>query len=138
LDDKSFVLSLLAGQRPDAFICANDHTAARLLRALQQNDVHVPQDIRVVGFDDAKFSTLVSPALTTVRQPCHELAVTAFRAMLERQVEPGLPPRHMMIMPQLVVRDSCGAGPDADEVESGNSSAERLQIRNVGEPSVAA
>ena len=139
LDDKSFVLSLLAGQRPDAFICANDHTAARLLRALQQNDVHVPQDIRVVGFDDAKFSTLVSPALTTVRQPCHELAVTAFRAMLERQVEPSLPPRHMMIMPQLVVRDSCGAGHDADEVASGNRSTEGLLIRNVvGEPSVAA
>jgi DNA-binding LacI/PurR family transcriptional regulator len=139
LDDKSFVLSLLAGQRPDAFICANDHTAARLLRALQQNDVHVPQDIRVVGFDDAKFSTLVSPALTTVRQPCHELAVTAFRAMLERQVEPSLPPRHMMITPQLVVRDSCGAGHDADEVASGNGSPEGLMIRNVvGEPSVAA
>ena len=111
LDDKSFVLSILA-RRPDAFICANDHTAALLLRALQQNGVRVPQDIRVVGFDDAKFATLVSPALTTVRQPCHELAVTAFRAMLERQVEPTLPPRHMMIMPQLVVRDSCGSGRD--------------------------
>jgi DNA-binding LacI/PurR family transcriptional regulator len=127
LDDKSFVLSLLAGQRPDAFICANDHTAALLLRALQQNDVRVPQDIRVVGFDDAKFATLVSPALTTARQPCHELAVTAFRAMLERQVEPTLPPRHLMIMPQLVVRDSSGACSDADEAASGNRPTEGLE-----------
>ena len=139
LDDKSFVLSLLAGQRPDAFICANDHTAALLLRALQQNDVRVPQDIRVVGFDDAKFATLVSPALTTARQPCHELAVTAFRAMLERQVEPTFPPRHMMIMPQLVVRDSSGACRDADEAASGNRPTEGLGIRTlVGEESATA
>jgi DNA-binding LacI/PurR family transcriptional regulator len=59
------------------------------------------------------FAKLVSPALTTARQPCNELAVTAFYAMLERQAEPNLPPRHMMIMPQLVVRDSSGTGGEA-------------------------
>ena len=52
---------------------------------------------------------------TTVRQPCNELAVTAFHAMLERQVEPNLPPRHVMIMPQLVVRESSGTGGRSDE-----------------------
>src|ERR1700719_1759608 len=115
LDDKSFVRSLIAGRRPDAFICGNDHTAAQLLRALHQNDVHVPKDVRVVGFDDVNFATLVSPALTTARQPCKELASAAFHAMLERQVEPNLPPRHMMIMPQLVVRES--SGPCRNEAE---------------------
>ena len=109
LDNKSFVRSLVAGRRPDAFICANDHTAALLLRALHRNEVYVPRDVRVVGFDDVSFANLVSPALTTARQPCNELAVTAFSAMLERQAEPNLPPRHVMIMPQLVVRDSSGA-----------------------------
>jgi len=108
-DDESFVRSLLSGRRPDAFICGNDHTAALLLRALHQNAVDVPKDVRVVGFDDVNFAALVSPALTTARQPCNELAVTAFHAMLERQAEPNLPPRHMMIMPQLVARDSSGA-----------------------------
>jgi len=118
LDNNSFVQSLVAGRRPDAFICANDHTAALLLRALHQNDVYVPKDVRVVGFDDLSFAHLVSPALTTARQPCYELAVTAFYAMLQRQAEPNLPPRHMMIMPQLMVRDSSGA---CGEAASGSS-----------------
>jgi len=113
LDNKSFVSSLVSGQRPDAFVCANDHTAALLLRALHQNDVYVPKDVRVVGFDDVSFARLVSPGLTTARQPCHELAVTAFYAMLERLATPNLPPRHMMIMPQLVIRESSGACDDA-------------------------
>ena len=103
LDDKSFVRRLPDGQRPDAFVCANDHTAALLLRTLQQNGVRVPQDVRVVGFDDAKFATLISPSLTTARQPCNQLAIAAFRAMLERQSEPTLPARHIMIRPWFAI-----------------------------------
>jgi DNA-binding LacI/PurR family transcriptional regulator len=109
LDDKGFVRSLTAGSTPDAFVCANDHTAAMLMRALHQNKIRVPDDVRVVGFDDVKFATLVSPPLTTIQQPCRELALTAFRAMLDRQADPSLPARHITLPPRLVVRDSCGA-----------------------------
>lgn len=109
LDDKLFVKSLLSEPLPDAFICANDHTAALLLRALHQNSISVPKDVRVAGFDDAKFATLISPALTTVRQPCIEIAVTAFHAMLERLADASLPPRQMIITPSLIVRESCGS-----------------------------
>jgi LacI family transcriptional regulator len=79
------------------------------MRALHQNHIRVPEDVRVVGFDDVKFATLVSPALTTLQQPCREIALTAFRAMLDRQVDPTLPACHLTIAPRLVVRDSCGA-----------------------------
>ena len=109
MDDRKFTRSLATAPRPDAFICANDHTAALLLRALQQANLRVPQQVRVVGFDDVKFATLVSPPLTTIQQPCRELALTAFRAMLDRQAEPTLPARHITIRPRLIIRDSCGA-----------------------------
>lgn len=127
-EDISFVRSLVAGRHPDAFVCANDYTAALLLRGLHQIDVCVPDDVRVVGFDDVKFSTLVSPALTTMRQPCDEIAVTAFRAMLERQAEPDLPPRHMMVMPRLVVRDSSVGIRDGDKERAGNSPMKEVRI----------
>jgi DNA-binding LacI/PurR family transcriptional regulator len=129
LDDKSFVRSLVAGRRPDAFICANDHTAALLLRGLHQNEVHVPKDVRVVGFDDVNFATLVSPALTTARQPCKEIASAAFHAMLERQVESNLPPRQMMIMPQLVVRESSGPCRNEAEVATESRPTEGVATR---------
>lgn len=107
--EKAFVRSLVSGSKVDAFVCTNDHTAAMLLRGLQQLSVKVPQDVRVVGFDDAKFATLVSPPLTTVLQPYQDIALAAFRAMTERQAESLLPARHITITPRLVVRDSCGA-----------------------------
>lgn len=107
-EDLKFSRRLAAGRRWDAFVCANDHTAALLIRHLEQAGTHVPKDVRVAGFDDAKFATLVSVPLTTIRQPCRDLALTAFRAMLERIAEPTLPARHILLRPRLVVRESCG------------------------------
>ena len=107
--DAKFVRKLTAGKQADAFICANDDTAAILMRSLAANGIKVPRDARVVGFDDAKYATLVSPALTTIHQPCRDLAVIAFRAMLERIAEPMLPARSFALTPRLVVRESCGA-----------------------------
>jgi LacI family transcriptional regulator len=109
MNDKAFVRNLTTAPLPDAFLCANDHTAALLLRALHDARVRVPEKVRVVGFDDVKFATLVSPPLTTAQQPCREIALTAFRAMLDRQADPTLPARHISLPPRLVVRDSCGA-----------------------------
>ncbi|HEY5895625.1 MAG TPA: GntR family transcriptional regulator [Chthoniobacterales bacterium] len=117
LDDQSFVSELIAAPLPDAFICANDHTAALLLRTLKQNNVRVPEDVRVVGFDDVKFATLVSPALTTLQQPCREIAISAFRIIVNRLADPTLPPCHVTLAPRLIVRDSCGAY-QADDVKS--------------------
>lgn len=108
-EDKKYVRSLTGSRLPDAYVCANDHTAAQLMRELHQARIQVPQDVRVVGFDDVKFATLVTPPLTTVQQPCREIALTAFRAMMDRLSDATLPPCHLTIAPRLVIRDSCGA-----------------------------
>jgi LacI family transcriptional regulator len=44
-----------------------------------------------------------------MRQPCREIAITAYRALLERIAEPTLPVRTLLLNPTLVVRESCGA-----------------------------
>jgi len=63
----------------------------------------------VAGFDDVKYATLVSVPLTTIHQPCRDIAVMAFRTMMERLAEPTLPARSISLTPRLVVRESCGA-----------------------------
>jgi LacI family transcriptional regulator len=107
--DLKFVRSLVAGRQADAFICANDDTAAVLLRSMESQGVRAPHDVRVVGFDDVKYATLVSVPITTIHQPCRDIAVIAFRTMMERLAEPTLPTRSIMLSPRLVVRESCGA-----------------------------
>jgi LacI family transcriptional regulator len=107
--DLKFVRSLIAGKQVDAFVCANDFTAAVLMRSIESAGARVPLDFKVVGFDDVKYATLVSVPLTTIHQPCQEIATIAFRAMLERIAEPMLPARTIGLTPPLIVRESCGA-----------------------------
>jgi DNA-binding LacI/PurR family transcriptional regulator len=107
--DLKFARSLMAGRQADALICANDFTAAVLIRSLEACGIRTPRDVRVVGFDDVKYATLVSVPLTTIHQPCRDIARIAFRTMLERLAEPTLPARSIALTPHLVVRESCGA-----------------------------
>ena len=107
--DLKFVRQLMAGKQLDAVICTNDHTAARLLQTLTRMGVSTPRDLRVVGFDDVRFATLLAVPLTTIQQPCRDIAVTAFNALRERIEDPTLPARSLLLSPRLVVRESCGA-----------------------------
>lgn len=107
--DKKFVNRLRSGLDSDAIICANDFTAASLLKTLNTLKITVPGRVRVVGFDDVRYATVLPVTLTTVHQPCREIATTAFRAMQERIHLQTLPARTLSLAPRLVVRESCGA-----------------------------
>jgi len=88
---------------------ANDMTAAALLQTLAELDVSVPDDAAVVGFDDVKYSRLLGPPLTTIRQPCEAIGQAALQVMFDRIREPNLPARTVLLETTLVVRRSCGA-----------------------------
>ena len=107
--DAKFVKQLMAGHRYDAIICANDLTAAQLQQTLTRLEIKVPRQIRIVGFDDARFASLLTVPLTTMQQPCRDIAITAFQVMTERISAPSFPARNLLLMPRLVVRESCGA-----------------------------
>ncbi len=108
-NDVRFVRTLMAGNRWDAMLCANDHTAAELLRTLNREGHRVPEDVRLAGFDNVNYATLLARPLTTIHQPCREIAASAMRAMLDRLSDPSLPPRSQLLTPTLVVRETCGA-----------------------------
>lgn len=107
--DLRFVRRLMAGHRWDVLLCANDNTAAELLQTLQRGGYRVPEDVRLAGFDNVRYATLLARPLTTIHQPCREIAVAALRAMLDRLAEPSLPPRSQLLSPSLVIRETCGA-----------------------------
>ncbi|HAV64790.1 MAG TPA: GntR family transcriptional regulator [Verrucomicrobiales bacterium] len=107
-NDARFVRKLAAGRKWDAVICANDLTAVELMQALTRDGFQVPGDLGVAGFDDTKSAALLPVPLTTVQQPCREMAITAYHALSERIADPTLPSRTMLLTPRLVVRESCG------------------------------
>lgn len=106
-EDLGFVRTIV-NRGWDVLLCANDLTAAQLMRSLRKLDVKVPQDLRVVGFDDANYASLLGASLTTIHQPYREIAMVAFEGLRNRIVEPSTPIRTSLLSPRLVVRESCG------------------------------
>ena len=97
---------MLRRERPDAIACYNDRQAALLLQTLAKLGRSVPDDILVAGFDDVQYAKLTIPQLTTMHQPCAEIAAEAFRLLLDRIRNQQLPPRQVLLDAPLVVRGS--------------------------------
>lgn len=105
-DDRDAVAAHLAKGRPDAFVCGNDTAAAVLMRTLRGLGVEVPRDLMIAGFDDVQHARITNPPLTTVRQPCREIAEVAFSTLMQRMRHPRLPPREILLRAPLVIRES--------------------------------
>ncbi len=99
-------------QLPDAIVCANDQMAIGAMRELLAAGIRVPADIAVVGFDDIYLGAMLTPSLTTVRQPMRDLGERACRLLLQRMTEPSLPRRAERLPVELIVRESCGCPRD--------------------------
>ncbi|MEM9373581.1 MAG: substrate-binding domain-containing protein, partial [Planctomycetota bacterium] len=107
--DPEVLRELISAQHPDAFVCGNDVTAARLLHTLDAIGIPVPDAALVAGFDDVKYAELLRVPLTTVHQPCEEIGQIAYQTMLERLASPGMPARDVLVRCHLVPRASTGA-----------------------------
>ncbi len=107
--DEALVRSILNKQRPDAFLCANDHTAASLMKTLINLGVSIPKQIRMVGIDDVKYASFLPIPLTTQHQPCQDIGRVAMATMLERLRNADLPIREISLNCRLVIRTSCGS-----------------------------
>jgi len=105
----------LMASKPEAIVCANDWTAARLMRSILELGYSIPADVRLVGIDDLDYANLLPVPLTTLRQPTREIGAAAFAAMLDRVSRPDTPVRDILLQTQLVVRRSCGASVETPE-----------------------
>lgn len=101
-----------AKERPTALICANDLMAIGVLSYCRRVGLRVPEDISVVGFDDLPFASLLTPGLTTVRQPAREMGVAATKLLLSMVdgEEPASPPP-AAVTP--MIRESTAPAPNA-------------------------
>jgi LacI family transcriptional regulator len=98
-----------AAPRPTALVCANDLLALGVLRKLSEQGISVPHDVALVGYDDVDFAAVLSPPLTSVRQPAYEVGRTAAQLLLEELHTPHRrQPRQVLFQPELIARSSSG------------------------------
>lgn len=109
VEDEAFVRHVLESQQPDGIVCGNDLTAARLMRTLIEMGVRVPEQVRLVSFDDVHYAKFLPVPLTTIHQNCGQIGRTAMSVMLDRIEHPQRPGMDVLVPFELVVRESCGS-----------------------------
>jgi LacI family transcriptional regulator len=89
----------------DCVLCANDVLAIGFIKAALTNNVKIPEDIAVIGFDDIKSSRYFTPALSSVSLNLFELGESAVK-LLMKVIEEGKPVNSEMIECDLLLRQS--------------------------------
>jgi LacI family transcriptional regulator len=94
-------------QRPSAVLCGNDILAYGALQECLWQDLRVPQDISISGFDNIEMAAHCRPGITTLDVPAAEIGATAGRTLLATQTAArDEPPAHAFLELELIVRDS--------------------------------
>jgi LacI family transcriptional regulator len=91
----------------DAIFCAmGDIVAMGVMAEAQARGIRIPEDISLVGYDDMMASSLLKPALTTVRQPILQMGVQAFETAIDAIDGKLTEDRNIVIQPELIIRES--------------------------------
>ena len=94
--------------RPTGIIAVNDMLAIGLIAGLRAHGIRVPDEASVIGMDDIALSTLVSPAVTSVRMPLAAMARTMVERIITRLADPTVATAEFLFQPTLVSRESVG------------------------------
>lgn len=96
-------------ERPTAIVAGADLIAVGAIKAAHEHGLRVPEDLAIVGFDDISLASMVSPALTTVRQRMEEIGEIAGRSLVTLIEQPDSFPPVITLPVSLVIRESCGS-----------------------------
>ena len=92
-----------------AVLCSSDDVALAVLLALTRMGIRVPDDMSLVGFDNAPAALYSCPPLSTVRQPVRKLVAAVLEMLLESIESGNNEPKKVVIPSEFVARESTGA-----------------------------
>ena len=97
---------LRQGELPTAVFVVSDDCAAGAMTAALDAGIRVPEELSVVGFDDAAIAVRVRPKLSTIRQPLDEIGRIAAEELIRRIEDPKLIPANITANHEFILRES--------------------------------
>lgn len=94
-------------ERPTALLLNNNFLSVAALSALKDFNLHCPEDMSLIGFDDHPWAAVSNPPLTVVRQPTLQLGQIAAQTLLNMINDQPPPEPRIILKAELIVRQSC-------------------------------
>lgn len=99
--------AIKGGNLPTAFFIASDSMAIGAIKALHEENINVPNDVSIIGFDDIPTSKYIVPPLSTVKIYTEFMGITAVGLINERINENREISKKVVIPTELIIRESC-------------------------------
>jgi len=94
-------------EKPEGIITVSDALAIEAIKTARVKNISIPDNLKIIGFDDIKFSASFSPSITTIAQPKYKMGTMALDMLIHLIEKKVLPERRIVIEPKLILRDSC-------------------------------
>lgn len=93
-------------RRPDALVCADNYIAYGCVNALHDRGILIPEEMKVITFDDFPFSQILKPMLSVVNIDVYDMGVQAGKYILQKIKRPNLYVQSHITFPTLIIRES--------------------------------
>ena len=93
---------------PTAVFAANDLCAIGAINAFEEAGLGIPSDISVIGYDNTSLAALRHVSLTSIHQPSADMGQMAVDRLFERIDKGRTEPKHEVVAPSLVIRNTTG------------------------------
>ena len=103
------LLDTTGPELPTAIFAQNDSMAVGAMHLANERGIACPQDLSIIGYNDAPLTAHLTPALTTIRLPGYEVGRLAAELVVSLIEDFTQPASSVMLAPDLVVRDSTRA-----------------------------
>ncbi len=109
-DNAASVVSTLLDECPEmtAIVTPQEIGVPGVLKAIQSRGLQVPGDISIVGLLNESMSELITPPLTTISFPAHEMGYEASKILIAQLNNTLSAPRQVLLRPELIMRGSTG------------------------------
>jgi LacI family transcriptional regulator len=106
-EDGFKLAEILIKQRVDAIFNINDSVAMGVIKYCHMNNIQIPNDIGIAGYDDIEQSAMLPVPLTTVHQRKFELGKTVARILIDEINNNQSVKQKVILQPELIIRKSC-------------------------------
>jgi GntR family transcriptional regulator, arabinose operon transcriptional repressor len=92
--------------QPTAIVCYNDQIALKVMEAVRDEGLRIPDDISIIGYDDSSLAIASEVKLTTIKHPKAEMGRQTARFIID-MVENRIEKPRFVYQPELIIRSSC-------------------------------
>ncbi|AKL94818.1 transcriptional regulator [Clostridium aceticum] len=103
---EQIVAEVVKNKAATGIFCGNDMIALGVIKGLTRRGYKIPEDISVVGFDDISLASLMTPELTTIRQPSYAIGSKAINTLIDLVEKKKVDAEKLVLKTELVIRET--------------------------------